>query len=384
MHFTQRALSGLLAGAALASACTLPTTPLSNTVMDNIRVQVQNASYPQVNNLYMNLFVAGGGDQHLFVGPVGNPTYDLHLYNGAIGRGTIRARIGGEDSEIDDTVKMFMTERGDPSALFQPTWACNPETDAVQINLEFIGKQNAAPGGWICVRPAFENSHEFRYYGPGNTKNDPNRFCIKVQLVLVPVAGTLTSTTVTTSTTSSTSSTSSTSTTTTTTPTTLTTSTTSTSTTSTTAPTTTTTSTSTSTTSTSPTGTPPVLPFADMTAQGFRFLGCAPEERRVTPADFPGRTLSGALYAEDAMTNEKCMAFCGSNGWAYAGTEWSRECWCGNSFASTRTPPTTLASLANCNYACSGAAGQKCGGDAWLSLYQKCPVGGPCVNVAFT
>lgn len=74
-----------------------------------------------------------------------------------------------KDSDIDDTVKMFMTERGDPSALFQPTWACNPQTDAVQIELRFIGKQNAAPGGWICIRPAFENSHEFRYYPPGNT-----------------------------------------------------------------------------------------------------------------------------------------------------------------------------------------------------------------------
>lgn len=98
----------------------------------------------------------------------------------------------------------------------------------------------------------------------------------------------------------------------------------------------------------------------------------------------PGRTLSGALYAEDAMTNEKCMAYCGSNGWAYAGTEWSRECWCGNSYMPSREPATTLASLANCNYACSGAPTEKCGGDAWLSLYEKCPVGGPCVNAVFT
>lgn len=44
----------------------------------------------------MNLFEAGGGDEHLFVGPVGTPTYDLNLFSGAIGKGAIRARIGGE------------------------------------------------------------------------------------------------------------------------------------------------------------------------------------------------------------------------------------------------------------------------------------------------
>src|SRR4051794_21074371 len=41
--------------AALASACTIPTTPLSNTITKPFRIQVQNASYPAVNNLFMNL-----------------------------------------------------------------------------------------------------------------------------------------------------------------------------------------------------------------------------------------------------------------------------------------------------------------------------------------
>ena len=82
--------------------------------------------------------------------------------------------MGQKDSEIDDTIKLFMTERGDPTGVFQPTWACNPVTDAVQINLEFVGKQNDTPGGWICVRPAFGDSHEFRYYPPGNTSRSPS------------------------------------------------------------------------------------------------------------------------------------------------------------------------------------------------------------------
>ncbi|KAK3319130.1 carbohydrate-binding WSC domain protein [Apodospora peruviana] len=396
-----KSLSGLLAAAAVTSACTLPTSTISNTFAGPIRVQVQNASYPAVNNLYMNLLAAGGGDQHLFVGPVGTPTYDLDLTAGSIGHGVIHAVIGGEDSTIDDTTKMFMTERGDPRALFQPVWACNPETDAVQINLNFVGKQNAPPGGWICVRPTFDGAHEFRYYPPNNSKFDPNRFCIKVQLVLVPQGTTTVSTVSTTSTTSTTSSSSSS------TSTTLTTSTTSSSSSSTTSTTSTSSSSSSSTTSssssssstsststtsstsssssssTSSTGTPTPLPYTDMTANGFRFIGCAPEERRAT--DGPGRVLPSALYAEDTMTNEKCMAFCATHGYAYAGTEYRRECWCGNGpIAPGRVPGTTLASLAGCNFSCMGNTAQICGGDSWLSLYQKCPTGGPCVNNVFT
>ena len=84
------------------------------------------------------------------------------------------------------------------------------------------------------------------------------------------------------------------------------------------------------------------------------------------------------------MTNAKCMAFCSNAGYKYAGTEWSRECWCANSYAATRQPATTIASVHNCNFPCSGATNEFCGGDAWLSLYEKCPVGGPCVNNVFT
>ncbi|KAJ4403005.1 hypothetical protein N0V85_005195 [Neurospora sp. IMI 360204] len=184
-----RLFLGLTALIAVATACTIPSTPLSNNITSNFRVQVQNASYPQVHNKYMNLMVSGGGDRHLYVGgspQVGDTTTNLRLINGSINWVSINAVIGGEESNVDDTVKMFMTERGDPRALFQPTYACNPDTDQLQVELRFVGKQNAPTGGWICVRPSFDNSHEFRYYPPGNTKSDPNRFCIKVTLVAVP------------------------------------------------------------------------------------------------------------------------------------------------------------------------------------------------------
>lgn len=122
--------------------------------------------------------------------------------------------------------------------------------------------------------------------------------------------------------------------------------------------------------------------FTDLTAVGYRFLGCAPEERWTTDGAF--RTLSGASESSDNMTNERCAAFCAARGYKYAGTEWRRECWCGNSVAPTRQPLATLAGLATCDYKCTGDQTQICGGDAWLSLYEACEEGVACENVVFT
>jgi hypothetical protein len=74
-----------------------------------------------------------------------------------------------------------MTGRGDARAFFQPTYACNPDTDALQIELLFLGWQNQPAGGWICVRHAFDGGHEFRYNPPGNTRESlhPRNQCLR-------------------------------------------------------------------------------------------------------------------------------------------------------------------------------------------------------------
>lgn len=91
-------IAALLVGAAVSSACTIPTEPLGNNITYPFRAQVQNATRPEVHNKYMNLYEAGGGDRHLFIGPVGVPTYDLTLVNGVINHvpNGVRAVIGGE------------------------------------------------------------------------------------------------------------------------------------------------------------------------------------------------------------------------------------------------------------------------------------------------
>jgi len=65
------------------------------------------------------------------------------------------------------------------------------------------------------------------------------------------------------------------------------------------------------------------------------------------------------------MTLEICAAFCSK--YAYFGTEWSKECWCGNSL----TTGSAAAPLSDCNYPCAGNAAEMCGGSLRLSLYQN-------------
>lgn len=94
----RRTISALLAGAAVSSACTIPTTPLDNNIAYPFRAQVQNITRPEVHNQYLNLLLAGGGDHHLFIGPVGVPTYDLTVVDGVINHvpNGVRLVIGGE------------------------------------------------------------------------------------------------------------------------------------------------------------------------------------------------------------------------------------------------------------------------------------------------
>lgn len=75
---------------------------------------------------------------------------------------------------------MFMTERGDPRAIYDVVYGCNPDTDQLQTLLAF--KQRAGvTGGHICVRVASGNRHEFRYSPPGNTGNT-YAFCLNLSL----------------------------------------------------------------------------------------------------------------------------------------------------------------------------------------------------------
>jgi hypothetical protein len=118
----------------------------------------------------------------------------------------------------------------------------------------------------------------------------------------------------------------------------------------------------------------PQYNFLDMTvSKGFEYLGCGTD-------DLTTRTLTGAVLKGDDMTNEKCVDYCVSKGFTIAGTEWARECYCGNSIPTGRGPVPGL--MGDCSMPCTGDNKEICGGQRTLALYQKC--GTTCQNVVYT
>ena len=96
--------------------------------------------------------------------------------------------------------------------------------------------------------------------------------------------------------------------------------------------------------------TPPTMPAAPTGAQ---YLGCF--------VDAAERVFPDRIISEDDMTAAKCAANC--EGYTYFGTQWGRECYCGN------TAPTEVAPASECNMACSGDATEVCGAGMRLSVY---------------
>lgn len=171
----------------VASACVIPGIGLPNNIDEPFSIQLQNASYPDVHNHFLNLWDWGGGDQHLFVSPAGNGTSELTLVDGVI---TLpwdpirRAVINGEYEVKDNTTKMFMTERGDPRAIWDVVYGCNPDTDAVQTELQFKSRGDIEEGGTMGVRP-FNGAYDFRWRPAGTSIIDPDRLWIGVTLVVI-------------------------------------------------------------------------------------------------------------------------------------------------------------------------------------------------------
>ncbi|EGS17224.1 uncharacterized protein CTHT_0065420 [Thermochaetoides thermophila DSM 1495] len=108
--------------------------------------------------------------------------------------------------------------------------------------------------------------------------------------------------------------------------------------------------------STSDTATASPTPAHKSTIEGYQLVGCWTE-------GIGARALGGAAFAYDGMTLESCMANC--TGFDYWGTEYGRECYCGNSLHST----SSEAPLEDCNMPCSGDATEYCGAGNRLELY---------------
>ncbi|KAF6829857.1 WSC domain-containing protein [Colletotrichum plurivorum] len=109
--------------------------------------------------------------------------------------------------------------------------------------------------------------------------------------------------------------------------------------------------------STSSSATPtPTGPGQPATVGAWKYYGCQTEAQGA-------RALGQATFGADDMTIEKCLDFC--KAYTFAGLEWSRECWCGNSFAAGSIP----APSSDCKMTCSGNPFQYCGEGNRLSVY---------------
>ncbi|KAK8042502.1 hypothetical protein PG994_012985 [Apiospora phragmitis] len=96
----------------------------------------------------------------------------------------------------------------------------------------------------------------------------------------------------------------------------------------------------------------------------YTFTGCYSEGSN-------GRALTGTTQALDALTLNTCASFC--SGFKYFGTEYGRECYCGNSLNTGST--MTGISQSDCNMGCAGNSTQLCGAGNRLSMYIYNPDG---------
>jgi len=87
------------------------------------------------------------------------------------------------------------------------------------------------------------------------------------------------------------------------------------------------------------------------------YIGCYVDSKDV-------RTL--ILEAPDnptSLTIEKCRYYCSMRGYTYAGTEYTKQCFCGNNIIASKAVET------DCKYKCPGNQYESCGGDSRLSIY---------------
>ena len=87
---------------------------------------------------------------------------------------------------------------------------------------------------------------------------------------------------------------------------------------------------------------------------GGEYLGCF--------VDNGARVLPENIISADDMTPAVCATNCA--GYSYFGTQWSRECYCGN------LAPTVAADPSDCNMPCAGDSAELCGAGMRLSVYQ--------------
>jgi hypothetical protein len=82
--------------------------------------------------------------------------------------------------------------------------------------------------------------------------------------------------------------------------------------------------------------------------------------------DAPTRDLPIELWSSSTNSPAACVAACAKAGYAYAGVQYGRECWCGATYG-------RYGAASNCHMPCSGASSQTCGGSWANDVYAARP-----------
>ncbi|KAF2015096.1 WSC-domain-containing protein [Aaosphaeria arxii CBS 175.79] len=109
---------------------------------------------------------------------------------------------------------------------------------------------------------------------------------------------------------------------------------------------------------------PPKTNYVDLTSsKQWEYVGCGKD-------NIDGRAFTGESTSSDDMTVEKCVDFCSSNGFSYAGVEYGRECFCDNAMKPENAPKDGV--MGSCTMKCAGNNTQFCGNGGAMSIYHKC------------
>lgn len=100
------------------------------------------------------------------------------------------------------------------------------------------------------------------------------------------------------------------------------------------------------------------LQVSNTLPQAWSYSGCFTDQ-------VSSRTLPLASFADDAMTEGKCIGFCDQKGYSFAGVEYGRECWCGYQIGSG----SSLVADSDCSFPCAGASGEPCGAGDRLNIF---------------
>ncbi|KAK4224485.1 WSC domain-containing protein [Podospora fimiseda] len=104
---------------------------------------------------------------------------------------------------------------------------------------------------------------------------------------------------------------------------------------------------------------PAVVPYPHSPAvTAYSYVGCYSEIDRTLPAK--------QGWSNTGMTIYTCGQFCKESGYLVFGLEYSEECWCGDEIDETSVDLGDEV----CDFPCSGAPTEVCGGSNKLSIYQ--------------